>query len=62
MFRSTWEDPGFHRAVLDQLHNFESNRVAYTNRGTAWRKKGDFNRAITDFGMAVQLIREGAGR
>ena len=33
------EDPGFHRGVLDQLHNFESNRVAYTNRVRPLRRR-----------------------
>ena len=29
--------------------------VAYNNRGTAWRAKGDLNRAMADFDAAVRV-------
>jgi lipoprotein NlpI len=35
------------------------NAAAYNNRGSAWRSRGDHDRAITDFGEAIKLESDG---
>ena len=39
-----------------KTYSLDSNSAkAYNNRGVAWDKKGDYDRAISDYSKAIEL-------
>jgi tetratricopeptide (TPR) repeat protein len=46
---------GCTRIVNDPGETLQDRAIAYNNRGTAWRAKGDLDRAIADFTDAIQF-------
>src|SRR4051812_15823985 len=43
------------RLITSDRYNGPDLAIIYTNRGDAWRVKGDANRAVADYGQAIEI-------